>query len=186
MKYSLLAIVCAFYGVCERASAERFTERSTESRQLSSLSISLDPSGGFPSSVNFVGVNTRIEPAARRISDGAPSGLAVKLSQDNLERIRVVINDVQRFPRIESFQSIRSPNTVIEAPDLPNVAAMLSRESHFALQIRSVSIYRDAYYIYEYGAIVDQKSALEFLGKLKTEMQSEKVAEAIDQLLARK
>lgn len=162
-----------------------FADNSSTERKLSSLILSLDPSGGMPCNLTFYGPGTLVESSAVRISDGVPSGIAVELTQKELERLRSTINEIGTFSEIESFTSARSPDANVKAPDLPHVEKMLARKNRGALQIRSNSIYRDAHYVDEFASISEDDQADEFLRKLERRIKLIEGSKALVQILKR-
>ena len=139
----------------------------------------------MPCNLTFYGPGTLVESSAVRISDGVPIGLAVELTQKELEELRLKINEIGSFSEIESFTSIRSPDAKVKAPDLPEVREMLARKNRKALQIRSSSIYRDAHYIEEFASVSGDGQANEWLRILEDRMEHIEGSKALIKILNR-
>ncbi len=192
MKLTLISLFAVVLFSCEKKSEtyvesdlKIFTDTSSIERKLSSLSISLNPSGGAPHHALFHDSGTLVGNPSYRTLDGAPMDVAVELTQRELEELRVIINEAYRFSNIESFVGTRSPDTSIKAPDLPKIEVMLARKQQYALQIRSGSIYKDAFYIDEFASIAEESHADGFLQKLQTRIRNKKANDALQQLINR-
>ena len=179
---TLASLFLAF--CCNKKIPPEFTEKSTTTRQLTTLYLSLPADDGLPCSIIFYPPRTLIEPPAIR-SDGVPYGISVMLTQKGLEQLRATINKVHCFQKLKSYQSRRSPDTKIPAPDFPHIKTKLAQKATYSLQVRSNSIYQNAHYICEFAELKERKEAEDFLKSLKEKTGNEKVQQAIQQLLKR-